>query len=170
MKNSHVSKISLCAIFSTLAIISFVIENLFPPLFFPGAKMGISNVFILLSLIVLGPGYAFITLVLKTVLGSLFAGNISAIMYSLPAGAIALSFEIVIIALLKKVSVLAVSIFGAVINVSLQNVTFCLITNTVEYLYYLPYLALIGVVAGLIVGFVTYLILKKLFAKKLENI
>ena len=159
MKNSI--KISLCAIFSSLAILAFMIENLFPPIFFPGAKMGISNLFILLSLIILGPWYAFITLILKTTLGSLFAGNVSAIMYSLPAGAIALTLEILAFMLLKKVSVIAVSILGAVVNASLQNVTFCLITNTAEYLFYLPYLALIGIIAGLIVGFTTFLIVKK---------
>ena len=162
MNKTKTFKFTLCAILTAFAIITFVIENLFPPLFFPGAKMGISNVFILLSLIILGPTYAFITLVVKTVLGSLFAGNISAILYSLPAGAIALSVEILAIVLLKKVSVVAVSILGAVINISLQNVTFCLLTNTIQYLYYLPYLALIGVVSGLIVGFTTYLIVVKL--------
>ena len=162
MNKTKTFKFTLCAILTAFAIITFVIENLFPPLFFPGAKMGISNVFILLSLIILGPTYAFITLVVKTVLGSLFAGNISAILYSLPAGAIALSVEILAIVLLKKVSVVAVSILGAVINISLQNVTFCLLTNTIQYLYYLPDLALIGVVSGLIVGFTTYLIVVKL--------
>ena len=169
MKKSLSFKFALCGIFSALAIVSFVIENLFPPLFFPGARMGISNVFILLSLILLGPGYAFITLVLKTMLGSLFAGNVSAILYSLPSGAIALGLEILTFIVLKKVSIVAVSIFGAVINSSLQNLTFCIITNTVEYLYYLPYLALISIVSGLIIGFATYLTIKKFPKNRLEK-
>ena len=94
-------------------------------------------------------------------LGSLFSGNLSSIMYSLPAGIISLSVEIILIYLVKRVSVLSVSIAGAVINSTIQNLIFCLITGVNEFLFYLPYLALISVVSGLIVGLCVYLIIKK---------
>ena len=45
MRKPLLKKLTLCSIYSALAIISFVIENLFPPLFLPGARMGVSNVF-----------------------------------------------------------------------------------------------------------------------------
>ncbi len=154
-------KCALTAIFTTLAIISFIIENLFPPIIFVGARIGVSNVFILLTLILLGEGYAFITLTLKTLLGSLFAGNISMIMYSLPAGAIALAVEILLSRFVKS-SIVATSTAGAVINIVIQNFTFCLITKTVEVLYYLPYLTIIATISGIIVGLTTFLIVKRL--------
>ena len=80
MKHSLTYKISLCALLSAFALISFVLEGLFPPLFRPGARMGLSNVFILIAIYFLGAKYALAVLVIKTVLGSLFGGNISAIM------------------------------------------------------------------------------------------
>ena len=160
--NFKLFKVTLCAILSALGTIAFTIEGLFPPLFLPGARLGVSNIFILLAAIILGGKYAFITLMVKTVLGSLFAGNLSMILYSLPAGAIALTVELIIIYIIRKTSVVAVSVGGAVINTTVQNVIFCLITGASEYLAYLPYLALISVVSGLFVGFAVYLILRYL--------
>ncbi len=160
--NFKLFKVTLCAILSALGTIAFTIEGLFPPLFLPGARLGVSNIFILLAAIILGGKYAFITLMVKSVLGSLFAGNLSMILYSLPAGAIALTVELIIIYIIRKTSVVAVSVGGAVINTTVQNVIFCLITGASEYLAYLPYLALISVVSGLFVGFAVYLILRYL--------
>ncbi|MBE7061628.1 MAG: Gx transporter family protein [Clostridiales bacterium] len=164
MKTSY--KITLCAILCSLAVISFIIENLFPPFVLPGARMGVSNIFILLSAMILGWKYSIATLVVKVLLGSLFSGNFSAVMYSLPAGLIALAIELILIYATKRVSIVCVSVAGAVINVTVQNVIFCLITDTPEYLSYLPYLALTSIFAGLTIGFATYLILRKV--KKLN--
>ena len=142
-----------------MALISFILESLFPPLFMPGARLGISNVFILLCLVLLGGKYAFFALIIKTVLGSVFSGNISSIMYSLPSGAIALLLQFVLLEF-TKVSVVATSVCGSLINTTLQNITFCLVTSTFEYLSFLPYLALIGVLSGVLVGFVVYLAIR----------
>lgn len=155
-------KLALCGIFTALSLIVFCIENLLPPLFIPGAKLGLSNVFILLSLIVCGTPYAFVHLAIKCLLGSIFSGNISAIIYSLPAGFIALVFETVILFYVKRTSIVATSVVGSTLNITVQNLTFCLVTYSVEYLIYLPYLALIGVCSGVFVGFTAWLIVKKL--------
>jgi hypothetical protein len=40
-----------------------------------------------------------------------------------------------------------------------------LLTNTVEYLSYLPYLALVGVLGGVTVGLTVYLVIKILPTK-----
>lgn len=162
MSNRLTKKIALTALLSAFSLITFVIEGLLPPLFLPGARLGLSNVFILLTVIVLGWQYAFAALIIKTVLGSLFAGNISAIMYSIPAGTISLTLQILLLYFTKRISVIAISVCGSVINTIVQNVVFCIITNTTAYLAYSPYLALIGVLSGTIVGFIIYLIVKKL--------
>ncbi len=156
------TKITLCAILTALAIVSFVIENLFPPIIFAGARIGVSNIFILLTLIVLGIPYAYIALTVKTLLGSLFAGNISMLIYSLPAGAIALTAETLLLVFVKKISLPAVSVVGAVTNSAVQNIVFCIITGTLEILYYLPYLILIAVLSGLTIGVAVFLIVKRL--------
>ena len=162
MRNKLVFKLSLAGLFACLATITFTIESLFPPLIVPGARMGLSNVFILLSALTLGYKYGFAVLIIKTLLGSLFSGNISALMYSLPCGIISLAIQLLLFCNLKSVSLLAISVFGAVINIILQNTVFCLISKTFEYLVYSPYLAIIGVISGLIVGLCVYVVIKKL--------
>lgn len=150
----------LCGVLSALSTIAFIIEGLFPPLIIPGARMGVSNIFILLSAILLGGRYGFITLAVKVLIGSLLSGNFFAVAYALPSGILALSVELILIYIAKKVSVVATSVAGAVINTIMQNVIFCLVTDTIEYLSYLPYLALIGVLGGIVVGFAVYFVLK----------
>ena len=161
-------KITLCGILSSMALIAFILEGLFPPIIIPGARLGLSNIFILLAAIILGAKYGFASLLIKTVIGSIFSGNVSSIMYSLPAGIVALTAELLLLCFMK-VSVVSVSVCGSFINTTIQNLTFCLVTNTYEYISYLPYLSLIGVVSGIFVGFTVYLIIKKLPINKYFN-
>ncbi len=162
MRNTKILKICLAGVFSALATLTFMLENLFPPIILPGARMGLSHVFILLSVLVLGSWYGVIVLLIKTIVGSLFSGNISAIMYSIPSGIISLAVEIVLLYTIKNISLLSISVLGAILNVIIQTSVFCLLTGTVEFFIFIPYLALISAVSGLIVGFILYLIIKKL--------
>ena len=157
-KERTVYKIAACGIFSALALIAFVIESLFPPFFIPSARMGISNIFVLLAAITIGVPYGAAVLIIKCGLGSVFSGNVSAMIYSLPAGIVAFAAEILTIRFLKKTSVTAASALGAVINSICQNAVFCLVTN--DFFVYLPYLAAIGAASGILVGLATVLILR----------
>ncbi|MDY6366972.1 MAG: Gx transporter family protein [Clostridia bacterium] len=166
-------KITLAALFTAAALISFTIESLFPPIIIPGARLGVSNVFILLAVIILGPQYGFISLIIKCLLGSLFAGNFSAVIYSLPAGLISLSVQTVLLVFSKKFSVVSVSVAGGTLNLTVQNVIFCLVAGGSEYFAYLPYLAVIGAASGAFVGFTVYLLVKILpekYLRKKQNI
>lgn len=161
-KNISVLKITTAGILAVLAILSFLIENLFPPIIIPGARMGVSNLFILLSAILLGGTYGFAVLIVKILVGSLLSGNISSIMYSLPAGVLSLTIEILLLKATPRFSIIAVSVLGAVINTTIQNTVFCLITGSTEFFIYLPYLALIGIIGGLAVGFIVFFTIKAL--------
>lgn len=157
-----IRKITLSAVLSALALISFMLENLFPPLFVVGGRIGIANFFVLTAGIVCGFRYGFSVLVVKAVLGSILTGNAGAILYSLPAGVIAYTTEMLIILFTPKISLIAASVLGGVLNACLQNAAFCLITATPEYFAYMPYLALVGLLGGGIVGTAVYITLKLL--------
>lgn len=151
----------MLAVITALALITYLIEGLFPPLFVPGAKMGLSNIFSLVAIIVLGPADAVIMVVVRTLIGGLF-GNVSALLYSLAAGIISVLTEIILIyALYPRISLLAVSVAGAVLHNLTQNVIYMFVTNTAGVMAYSPYLALIGILSGLIVGVAAYLLIKK---------
>ncbi len=150
-------KICIASLLTALALISFMIESLFPPIIIPGARLGISNVFILTAVLILNWKYAFAVLIIKCLLGSIFSGNVSSLLYSLPAGLISLTVECLLLRV-NRFSILSVSVVGSVINLTVQNTVFCLITKTYAYLVYLPYLALIGSISGAVIGATVYLI------------
>lgn len=162
MKKPSVKKLALCGVLTAFALIAFMLENLLPPLFLPGARLGLSNIFILICAYLCGGIYGFCALIIKCVVGSIFSGNFSAIIYSLPSGLASLSLQLVLTLVVKQVSIVCSSIAGATVNITIQNLIFCLISGASEYLCYLPYLALLGVLSGLIVGFIVYLAIKKL--------
>ena len=155
-----VKKLVVSGVLSALALTAFMLENLFPPLFIVGGRIGIANFFVLIGGIICGFWYGFGVAVIKAALGSILTGNAGAILYSLPAGAISYSAEMLIILFAPKASVIAASVFGGTVNACLQNAAFCLITATPEYFAYMPYLALIGALGGIIVGTAVYLAIK----------
>ncbi len=167
-KNSFFSarRIATLSVLTAMGLITFIIESLFPPLFLPGAKMGLSNIFSLLTLFVLGPTEAFVLVIVRTTLGSVFTGNISTLMYSMTAGLVSVAVSAVLVEFVyPRVSIVSISVVAAVMHNVAQNVVFCLVSNTPEMFAYMPWLALIGVVAGIIVGFAVWFILRTVPAK-----
>ncbi len=155
-------KIAVTALLAALSLVMFIVENQFPPLFVPGAKMGLANIFSLAALILYGPVEGLAVVAVRTVLGSLFAGNISMLLYSLTGGVAAMAVSAVLVYIVyPRVSLMAVSIAAAVVHNIVQNLVYVAITDTSLMLAYMPYLALIGVLSGAIVGAVVLIIFKK---------
>ncbi|MBO5327734.1 MAG: Gx transporter family protein [Clostridia bacterium] len=163
MNEIHAKKITAMAAFTALALVTFLIENLFPPLMgIPGAKMGLANIFSFAALIVYGPIEAFIVVALRTFLGALFAGNFSALLYSFTGGVISMAISCLLLyAVHPKISVLAVSVFSAVAHNVTQNAVYALITSTLNVFALLPYLCIMGVASGAIIGVCITVIVKK---------
>ena len=154
-------RVATLSVLTAMGLITFMIESLFPPLFLPGAKMGISNVFSLLTLFVLGPTEALILVLVRTTLGSIFTGNLSTLMYSMTAGVVSVAVSAVLVEFVyPRVSIVAISVVAAVMHNLTQNIVFCLVSDTPEMFAYMPWLALLGVVAGVIVGFAVWFILR----------
>ena len=114
--------------------------------------MGLSNIFSLLTLVLYGLPEALLVVIARTVLGSLFAGNASLLLYSLTAGVASVIVSRLLMFAFPKVSLLAVSVVSAVVHNTVQLLVYCALTQTTLIFSYLPYLALLGVLAGVIVG------------------
>lgn len=155
-------KIAVLAIFITLSLITFIIENQFPPLFVPGARMGLANIFSFTALIMFSPVEAFIVVAVRTGLGAIYAGNVSALLYSFTGGVVSMAISSVLMyTVYPRVSVMAVSVLGAVAHNVTQNIVFVLLTDT-STLTLIPYFILVGILSGAIVGAVTLLLFKKI--------
>lgn len=123
--------------------------------------MGLSNIFSLLAVFLLGPVDAFVLIVVRTTLGSMFTGNMSTLLYSLTAGVVGVLISSLLVEFAyPKVSIVAISVASAVVHNLTQNIVFCLVSDTPEMFAYMPWLALLGVVAGIIVGFAVWIVLR----------
>ena len=155
-------KIAVLAILTALSLIAFIIENQFPPIFIPCARMGLANVFSFAALIAYSPLEAFLIVALRTGLGAVFAGNLSAVLYSFTGGMGSMAVSAVLTYCLHpKISVMAVSVCAAISHNITQNIVFALITNTANMLLTMPYLVLLGAVSGAIVGGAVMIIFRK---------
>ena len=86
-------ELTLCAVLSALALALSYMESFFPlalivPL--PGVKLGLANIVTLYALYAIGFPSALAILLVRCTLGALFAGNASALLFSLLGGLSAL--------------------------------------------------------------------------------
>ena len=164
-------KIAVLSLLTGLSLVAFIIENLLPPLFIPGAKLGLANIFSFAALILYSPLEAFIVLVARTILGAVFAGNLSALLYSFTGGVAAMGVSsLLIYTVYPKVSVMAVSVSSAVLHNITQNIVFVFLSGSTLMFGYMPYLALIGVFSGAVVGGITLAIFKGIPTKIFEKL
>ncbi len=154
-------KIAVLALLTGLSLITFIIESLFPTLVIPGAKPGLANIFSFAALIMYSPLEAFIVVALRTGLGAVYAGNVSALLYSFTGGVVSMAVSSLLMYFVyPKISVLSVSIAAAVAHNITQNAVFALLSNSVLMFVNLPYLVLLGILAGAVVGGVTMLLFR----------
>lgn len=155
-------KLAVMGVLTALSLITFLIENLFPPLVIPGAKLGLANAFSFIALIMYSPVEAFIIVVARTLLGAMFAGNISAVMYSFTGGVISMAASSVFLYCVHpKISVTCISVIAAVLHNITQNIVFVCVSSTPAAFAYMPYLILLGVISGAFIGLAVTLLVKR---------
>lgn len=154
-------KIAVLALLSGLALVTFIIENLFPSMVIPGARPGLANIFSLAALIMYSPVEAFIVVAARTVLGSVFAGNVSALLYSFTGGIVSMALaSLLTYTAHPKISVMAVSVAAAVAHNITQNIVYVFLSRSSLMFGYMPYLILLGILSGAVVGGITTLVFR----------
>lgn len=161
---SKVKQICVCAVLIALALVLGYMERFFPlqlviPL--PGIKLGLANAVTLVALYMFRTKYAFYILIPRCVLGALFGGGITSLMFSLVGGLLAMST----MALAKKLTALSiygVSVLGAAAHNIGQIAVSMVLMRSVNIGGYLPYLLAISVVTGMLIATVCAGILRVL--------
>ena len=117
----------------------------------PGVKLGLANVVTLIALYLMGTKNAFVILVLRCVLGSVFGGGITGLLFSLTGGVLSMT----VMALSKRVaflSVYGVSILGAAAHNIGQILAAMALMNSVYIGMYLAYLLIVALFTGFATG------------------
>ncbi len=145
---------ALCAVLIALALALSYLERFIPlqlvvPL--PGIKLGLANIVTLIALYLLGTKCAFAILIPRCILGAVFGGGITGLLFSLTGGVLAMG----VMALCRKMSVFSVygvSILGAAAHNIGQIFASMGVLSSVYVASYLPYLLLVAIVTGFATG------------------
>ena len=150
-------KLALAAVLTALALGLSTLENLFPvsllvPL--PGIKLGLANIVTVFALYRLGAPFALAILVARCLLGAMFAGNVSALLFSLMGGVLAM-LVMILLSRWRRLSVYGVSVGGAAAHNCGQVAAAVLTLGNTAPLYYLPVLLGVSLFTGALTGLVT---------------
>ena len=164
MKTKRVAFLSMCI---ALSMILSYFESLIPPLVaVPGVKIGLPNLVMVFMLYKIGWKETAIVSIIRVILVGILFGTPLSMIYSL-AGA---TLSLIGMILLKKTNLFApvtVSVVGGILHNVGQIATACFVMDTAQIAYYLPVLLITGTVAGIVIGYVAALILKRLEKMKL---
>jgi heptaprenyl diphosphate synthase len=117
----------------------------------PGVKLGLANIAVVFALYKLGIKEAAIISVVRVILASFLFGTVVSFWYAI-AGA---TFSMLIMILLKLVTPLScvtVSTVGGISHNVAQICVASILFDTNLLVYYLPFLLIAGVVAGIVIG------------------
>ena len=154
--------VAYIGILTAFAMVLSYLEFLLPPIYtaVPGIKMGLANLIIIYTLWRFGLGCAFLVSFIRVALSALLFGNTMTLLYS-AAGAV---LSLGIMYLLKRsrlFSVVGVSVAGAVSHNLGQILVAILVLKTLKLGYYMIVLTVTGAIAGVFVGIVAALVIKK---------
>lgn len=156
---TNVRTIATSAVLVALALVLSLVENWIPLGFLvPGIRLGLANVSTVFALYLLGPLPALVVLVLRCLLGSMFAGTFTAFLFSLTGGLLAF-LCMWLLSLSRHMSPLGICVGGAGAHNIGQILMACLVLGSKAPIAYLPVLLLVSILTGLITGIVCSLTL-----------
>lgn len=150
----RINKLIFLSLLVSIGLALSVIESAIPlPITVPGAKLGLSNMVILVTLVIFGFKEALVVGMLKSIVLVLVTGSVSSFFYSF-SGAIFSCFAMFIVYkyFMNIFSLIGVSIFGAVAhNIAQVSVASIMMNNSRIYSY-LPILLMMSLFTGYFVG------------------
>ena len=154
-------RLATTAVLVALARILSFVESRIPAFFpIPGLKLGIANIVTLFAIYRLGIKDALYISLVRVSLASMLFGTLTSFLYALAGGMLSL-FVMVLVKKLTPLTTVAVSVLGGVAHNIAQVTVASIILSTNVVIYYLPPLLLSGTVAGVAIGIVGALLVKK---------
>jgi len=157
--------VAISAMFAALALIFSYIEVLVPiPLPIPGIKLGLANLVIIIAIYRMGFRYSFTINMVRIVAAGLLFSGVFGMLYSLAGGIL----SIIVMYLLyrtNKFSMVGVSMAGGVCHNLGQLMTAVVLLENTGILSYFPVLLFSGLITGILIGILAYVIEKRLPAR-----
>ena len=149
----NVKKLCVLGVLSGLTLSLWAAEAAIPPpVPLPGVRLGLSNIFILLTLRLYGRREAALVLGAKTVLGAAMAGTAMSFLYSLAGGVLAWCVMALLSPRVSPRMLWSLSAYAAVAHGLGQLGVARLLLGSSGVWWYLPALLIAGLIAGTFTG------------------
>ena len=163
-----VQKMALLGVLTAAAIVIAILESFIPSVGIPGVKLGLANIVILIILYELGIWEAAVVNLLRVLVVSLVRGTFLSMgfLMSLTGCVLSLGIMILFYLLIKKFSIIGVSVIGSLFHVLGQILIAMIFLGSAYISLYLPVIAISAIITGVFVGIVAKLIIKTGVIKK----
>lgn len=160
---SKSKKIAVLGVLTGVALVLSYLEAILPPIYaaVPGIKIGLPNIVIILILYKFSAKEAAAVSLLRVFIVALLFGNAMTLAYSM-AGAL---LSLLVMSFMKKLdffSAVGVSIIGGVFHNLGQILVAIVLLNSTLIGYYMIILTITGTLAGVAVGLIGALLIKRL--------
>ncbi|MCR5485576.1 MAG: Gx transporter family protein [Clostridiales bacterium] len=151
--NSKLKRTAVDALLTALSLIIFILEAQIPsPVPVPGIKLGLANIITLVAVSLIGKRDAGIILLLRIILGSVFAGTPVSFIYSMAGGICCYLVICLFYRFLNGNRLWALSVFGAAAHNLGQLVVASFIMGSTAVFWYIPALLLSAIITGTFTG------------------
>lgn len=158
----NVKKLARLALLTAIALIIFIVEMRIPNLVpIPGVKLGLANIVTVYAMYHYSAKETSLIVLARILLGSIFGGNISAIIYSLSGAFLCLTDMIILRRIIDEKNIWICSVLGAVLHNIGQTAAAIVVMKTTAVLSYLPFLLVSGCIAGAFTGICAQLLVRK---------
>ena len=158
-----VKRLALMALLTAASLILFVVEAQIPSLIpVPGVKLGLANIITLVAMVLLSRREAGLVLLVRILLGAVFAGSPSTLLYSAAGGALAYAVMCLLVRRVPEERLWLISILAALAHNAGQLLVCILVTRTSQLIVYAPVLAASGILTGAFTGVAATFLVKAL--------
>lgn len=148
---------------TAFALIIFTVELQLPTLApVPGMKLGLANIITVYAVYSFSAGETAMVVAVRVLLGSLIAGNMVSLVYSLAGGLLCLAGMLLLRRVIDKKHIWVCSILGAVLHNIGQTAAAIVMMQTKTVIAYLPFLLVSGCIAGALTGMAAQLVVSRL--------
>ena len=160
MKAKRLAELS---VLTAVSLIIFIVELQIPnPFPIPGIKLGLANIITVFAVYHYKAYEVAMIVGVRLVLGSIFGGNITALIYSALGAVLCLLGMLLLKRIIDEKHIWIASIFGAVLHNTGQIIAAVIVTQTVQIFAYYPFLLVSGCLAGLFTGLCAQLIMPRI--------
>lgn len=162
----RLNKMIFISILVSIGLALSVLESSIPipiPIAMPGARLGLSNMVVLVTIVVFGFKDGIKVAMLKSAVLMLITGSISSFIYSLSGAILSCIMMYIFFRYFSTIfSLIGVSIIGAVAHNFAQVSVASAMMNNIRIYSYLPFLLLMSLFTGYFVGLASIYIVKNL--------